>query len=232
MNFDSVWQRELSESIFGFAATVFLAPFNPYLSSLRFLNFYQKDLTVWDNMNLSVDNKHFGILAHDTHSKLKYSKEHFLRWPDYLETFKLGSNLVFLKEPPSDDFFTRKSQIYQSIKEGRLALVFDVVHPYDGIEHYFACDGRNYESGDVVPSGASCKLSLSFPENFKADRVIKILKDGELFKEWSTSDSIISEKIEGSGTYRTEIWVKRHSLFHIMLHRDVPYVFYNPIYLR
>ncbi len=232
MNFDSVWQRELSDSLFSFATTVFLAPLNPYLSSLRFLDFYPKDLTVWDNMNLSADAKHFGILAHDTHSKLKYSKDGYLRWPDYLQTFKLGSNLVFLKEPLASDFNDRKKQIYSSIREGRLAMVFDVVHPYDGIDYFIQCGDKKYQSGDEIPANSQCQLSLLFPESFPYERVIRILKNGEIYKEIVTKSPTLSEKIEGSGTYRTEVWVKGHSLLRIALHREVPYVFYNPIYFR
>lgn len=232
MNFDSVWQRELSDNFFGFIGTLLAAPFNSYLASLRFIHFYPKDLTVWDNMNLSANARHFGLLAHDTHSKLKYSKDGFLRWPDYLETFKLGTNLVFLKESLSSDFEQRKKQIYTNIREGHLAMVFDVVHPYDGIDHYMDCGDKKYISGDVVPESSQCQLHLEFPTDFPYERVVRILKDGEIIKETATMDSSFTQKVEGPGTYRTEIWVKRHSRLRIALNHEVPYVFYNPIYRR
>ncbi len=232
MNFDSVWQRELSDSVFGFLTTGLISPLNPYLATLRFLDFYQKDLTVWDNMNLSPSQKHFGILAHDTHSKLKYSGEGFLRWPDYLQTFKIGTNLVFLKEDPNPDFHQRKAQIYSAIKEARVAIAFDSIYPVQDVEHSVRCGDKTYISGDEIADSTGCKVAIRFPEAFPYERVIRILKNGDLFKEEVSKATTIEVGLEGSGTYRTEIWIKGRSALRGILYRNVPYLFYNPVYLR
>ena len=69
-NFDSFWQRELSESVLGFLSTGLTFPFNSYLSALRFFQLYKKDLTTWDTLTAEPKH-HFAFIADDAHAKIK-----------------------------------------------------------------------------------------------------------------------------------------------------------------
>jgi hypothetical protein len=232
VNFDSSWQRQLSESVIDFTSTLASYAFNEYLSSLRFFQIYPNDLMSWDTMN-SVTPGHFAVLAQDTHSKLKFSENFFFNWPTYEQTFKLASNAVYLKDPAEKDFEKRKAQIYQSIKEGKVAIVFQSVYPFNGNDWYVECGKKIYRMGETLsPSKDSCEFVIQTPKNFPYSKVLRLIKNGEVTKEVTTRSAEARLPLEGTGTFRLEVWAKPRTLFRLLLNRDVPYVLYNPIYVK
>jgi len=232
INFDSVWQRELSDSLLGFAATALLYPFNNYLSALRFFQIYRKDFTAWDAMNV-VSRGHFGILAQDAHAKLKLDKNRFLRWPGYSQTFRLGSNVVFYDPPLASDFEARKKQIYHSIEQGRIALTFQAIHPFQGNDWRMQCGDKAFRSGEETPSTKqNCQFIVDTPPDLGFPVTLQLWKDGALYRTINHAPSNLRIPLGGSGLYRVEIWVHAHTLFHLLLDSDIPYIFYNPIYVR
>lgn len=232
VNFDSSWQRQLSDSVISFFGTLTVSPFNPFLSALRFFQIYPKDLSSWDAMN-AVTPGHFAILAHDTHSKLKINHAWSLPWPSYEQTFKLASNVVFLKDAPETDFEKRKRQIYESIRDGRIALHFHSLFPFDGNSWSLNCGGTSYFPGDTnSTSNEACKFEVSTPLNFPYKIGLRLWKNGDLTYETMTHNATSEIPFDGPGSYRLEVWAHPHTFFRLLLNSPVPYVLYNPIYAK
>lgn len=231
VNFDSIWQRDIYEGVFDFVGTALVYPWNNFLSALRFFEIYRKDFKVWDAMNMSSSG-HFGILAHDTHSKVKLNSNLVFRWPSYLKTFRLASNIVFLEGEPEPDFEARKRQVYKSIRGGNLAIVFQALYPFEGNEWILKCGEKSFRSGAVVPLTSGCEFVIHTPELFPYRKNIQLWRNGELEKTVATSESSLRLPVASPGVYRIEIWAQPRTPFHLFLRRDVPYVLYNPIYVR
>lgn len=233
VNFDSSWQRQLADRPFDFILTAAIYPFNEYLSALRFFEVYNKDFTSWDEMT-SRKTGHFAYLAHDTHSKLKLSNHRSLSWPGYLQTFKMAANVLFLKEPRSFDFETRKKQFYQSLKEGRLAIVYQALAPFEGNEWKVVCGEQNFTVGDTVKGFSNCEAQIQTPVTpFK--KIVRLVRNGEIIREIvvaKTSSNAVKLPLTRTGVYRVEVLAARHTALRLLLNRLVPYVFYNPIYLQ
>lgn len=231
VNFDSSWQRQLSDNAFGFLQTLFVYPFNPYLSAIRFFQLYERDLTAWDGMN-TVSPGHFGIIAQDTHSKLKLNNEKWLNWPGYEQTFQLASNAVFLSAPASADFETRKRQIYDALKQGRVAMVFQALYPFSTSDWIYRCQEKTYRSGDNIPFQKDCQFMVTTPKEFPYPVELKLFRNGELLKTLHPTSDQTFLNVDAPGAYRLEVWAQTRSALRILMHRDTPYVLYNPIFLR
>ncbi len=235
VNFDSVWQRELSESFPNFASMVLVNPMNSFLGARQFLEIYPRDFTAWDGMN-TISQGHFAYLAQDTHSKLQLNKQYSLHWPDYLESFKLASNIVYYDEPLAPDFDARKKQLYASIRAGRLAMTYHSVHPFSGNDWQVRCGEKSFRAGDEVPMGVGtrgkCEFVISVPPTLPYAKIVRLIKNGEPYKELTDAAPSLTIPVESEGVYRVEVWVKAHTWMRILLNRPTPYVFYNPIYIR
>ncbi len=232
INFDSIWQQQASDALLNFAATVLIMPWNNYLAALRFFEPNPKDLVAWDAMN-SVTPGHFGILAHDTHAKLKFAPGNSIRFPDYLSTFRLASNVVFAPSPLPIDFAERKKLIYEALRLGKAAMIFQSIYPYAGNDWRLECGDKVYRVGDTTPFGSKgCAFTVETPHGLPYTHLIRLWRNGELAGEVVSTRQIEQLPIERPGMYRAEVWVKAHSLMFLALHRPTPYVFYNPIYVR
>jgi hypothetical protein len=140
---------------------------------------------------------------------------------------------VFLPTPPSKDFETRKEQIYRSIREGRLAMVFHSLFPFSGNDWYLQCGEKVFRMGDTGPlNQKDCRFVIQSPEAFPYGRILRLWKDGEVFKEVTPHRATTEIPLESAGTYRLEVWAKARTALHILENRDIPYVFYNPIYVK
>lgn len=231
VNFDSSWQRQLSDSAFDFLQTILIYPLNPYVSALRFLQPYDRDLTSWDGMN-TVSPGHFGIVAQDTHSKLKINNEWWLNWPGYRQTLQLASNVVFLKEPASTDFEKRKLQIYDALKVGRVAMVFNALYPFSTSDWVYRCGEKTFRPGDIVDFHKDCQFIVTTPKDFPYQMEFKLLRNGEPIKTIRPVSEQTFINVDAPGSYRLEIWARTRSTFRILKRTDTPYILYNPIYIH
>jgi len=230
INFDSIWQQQARDTFLDFGLTIAVLPWNNFLAALRFFEPNSKDFIAWDAMN-SVSPGHFGILAHDTHAKLKLTPGFSLRWPDYKPTFRLASNVVFHSGPLPSEFDERKKILYQSLKKGRSAMVFSIF-PYSGNDWRLECTGI-YRSGDIVTGMKHpCEFVVETPKDFPYTRIFRLWRNGELVREEESSSEIERFPVERTGSYRMEVWAKVHTAMHFLLHRPTPYVIYNPITIK
>lgn len=231
-NWDALLWRKLQSNPIDFMGLSLMYPLNPFMASLRALNPYPKDIGMWDNMN-TLGYRHFGILSSQfeqvVHLPLVQAS-----WPTHEEIFGLGSNIVFLKSPPESDFQLRKKQIYRSIREARLAIAFQAIHPFDGNDFQIICSsGESFRSGDFIPEKLTdCKGLVSVPEDLPYSSKVVVYKDGDALRELVIRNAQATFDLTGRGQYRVEILVRPHSMFWILLRKWIPYVIYNPIFYR
>lgn len=230
INFDSLFWRKLISNPLDFFGLSLLYPLNPFMTALRVAQPYPKDIANWDNMN-SLEPRHFGILSSQFNLKVHWPKLN-LSWPNYRDIFRLGSNVVFPNEPLASNFQQRKKQIYRWIKEGRLAMVFQAIHPFSGNDFYLKCPRGSYRSGEVYRGDPStCEFVVKSPSTLPYSAKLRLFRNGELQKEIILNDSETHLPVTGTGQFRVEMLVRPHSFFWILLRKWVPYVLYNPIFI-
>lgn len=229
VNFDSAWQRQLYDSAVGFAVSLALHPVNQFLSAARFTEIYKKDFVAWDSLN-AMASGHFGILGHDAHAKLVLRKDLSVRWPDYAELFKIASDLVFVPDM-GGDFEARRQALFQTIRQGRVAIAYPYLFPVDGAEWAYECGAETAHSGDTAKFADGCAFSVHLPPGFPYKAVARLWRDGSMESETPLSPST-SLPVSAPGVYRLEIWVQLKTATGFLLSGESPYLFYNPIYLR
>lgn len=230
VNFDSLFWRKLYSNPVDFLGLALLYPLNPFTTALRVIQPYPKDIATWDSMN-SLEAGHFGFLSSQFKRKL-YLPEVNISWPTYRELFRMGSNVIFLKEKLSTTFSERKNQIYRAIKSGNLAMIFQSIHPFDGNDFLLKCPQGVYRSGEIFEGDRNqCEFIVKTPASLPYTALIRLFRNGELQKEISSSESEVHIPVSGSGQFRAEIMVRPHTAFWVLLRKWVPYVLYNPIFI-
>lgn len=227
-NFESLWLRQASDTTLSFLGTFAIYPFNHFLSFLRLTEIYTKDFLAWDAIN-SIDPGHFGILGSENNRPLG---RYFGNWPGYDEMFRWASNILFLKSPIPSDHTERKNALYTAIKEGRSAIGFQILHPLSGNQARLTCGGKSYGPGDRVSEESGCSIQVKTPSDFPYQKQVRVLRNGELVAESIAPEDEVSFPISAPGAYRVEVNALIKSRLRITLNRYVPYVIYNPIYLR
>ncbi len=231
VNLNSQWVRELYSSPFSFLGSLMVFPFNQFLAVAKLLQPFPKDFVSWDAMN-SLTEGHFGVLGHDLPEAPSLIEGSPLHESLIEKSFRLARNVLILPTAPDPDFQARKKQIYEALKNGRIAIVFTVLYPFEGNDWAMDCEGKLSRSGDRTALGKSCTFNIKTPASFPFQKLFKLYRNGELVNEFSTQDPSMQIPVAEPGTYRLEVWAKTRTLFHFLLNDDTPYVLYNPIYIR
>jgi hypothetical protein len=127
---------------------------------------------------------------------------------------------IFLSKKLPKDFREAKAEVYGAMREGRLFIAHDNLHPARGFRFYFfSNDGSDLymgEEGNFQPG----QMVIELP----SEGEIRLVKDGKLLQKWRGKEAVyqVSEK----GVYRVEVY--RHLFFFGWR----PWIFSNPIYLR
>lgn len=231
VNYDSAFWRRLYSNPLDFFGIALIYPLNPFLSSLRFVQPFSKDLAYWDNMN-SLDKPRFGLFSSQFTPHFTFSFFDF-SWPTLSDLFGFASNVVFLENQPESTFSGRKKQIYQSIKEGRLAIAYHSIFPFEGNDFSIQCGNHTLRSGQSASFQKDCKAVIQIPKSFPYRAQVKLFRNGILYAEdLMNSSGKVQFSISERGPYRAEIWARPHTLFWVLLRKWVPYILYNPVFIK
>ncbi|MBW1763675.1 MAG: hypothetical protein JRJ23_02880, partial [Deltaproteobacteria bacterium] len=127
---------------------------------------------------------------------------------------------VLLKRKILKDFEIAKQDIYEAMKEGRLFIAYDKLHPAQGFKFDFISDdGSDLVMGEEARFGAG-NLVIELPKNGE----IRLFKNGVLENKWQGMEAVY--RVTERGVYRVEVY--RRTLFFGWR----PWIFSNPIYLR
>ncbi len=232
LNLRSLVEHQAFDSPFSFALTILAGPFNPYLSALRLFEPVTRDLRGWDAVN-AVSPGHFGLVATDDLSDWPLVDRIGFPIPPWEQTLKVASNVVFPEGEVATNFAQRRNQIYSAIRQGHSALLFNAIHPYGGNDWTLECAGKTHRTGDhAVLQGKACEFVVKLPPSLKYPRKLVLVRDGALFAEILNARDEERFAVDQDGSYRLEVWVKEASLLHVLLDREIPYLFYNPLYVR
>lgn len=229
-NFDSLWRKQLDDSMLKFGITGLIYPFSNFLAALRIQQTSRKDLTTWDAMN-AIQPGRFGVIASHSHANFRVTPSWGLHWPSHEQTFKLASNIVFYDPPLYHDFSERKKQIYSLMQQGKSAMVFDMIYPFQGNDWTVECDQGKFRSGDRLTLAGQCEFVARLPKDLGYHATLRLWRAGDLVKEIENAGSVTHIPVTRPGIYRLEVWLKIGTLFKVLLSGESPYVFYNPIYI-
>jgi hypothetical protein len=127
---------------------------------------------------------------------------------------------VFVGKKLPRDLREAKAEVYGAMKEGRLFIAHDNLHPAKGFRFYFySSDGSDLymgEEGDFQPG----EIVIELP----SEGEIRLMKDGKLLQKWRGKEVVY--QVTEKGVYRVEVC--RHLFFFGWR----PWIFSNPIYLR
>ncbi len=159
---------------------------------------YRKTLEWWDNLNKNTDEIVPAIGGMDAHA-LKISKYlvPVTVFP-YSFMFKTLVNQIVLDEPLSEDFETRKKQIFSALKSGKTIIANRLV--CDTLPEIFI--GNN-------DGCAFCGDSICLDSNtymiIKCDKIsdVTVFKDGKECIKDTIKDAVF--KLYNAGKYRVEI---------------------------
>ncbi len=225
-NLRALVEQNAVENPLGLATTLLLAPFSAYLSALRLSAPNVRDLKGWDAVN-SLSQGHFATVATDD----------LFDWPGIRRLhgtppIAVATNVLFPPATLSSDFATRRKQIYSAIREGKSALLFQSIHPFQGNAWELVCGGTVSRSGSTVPFTAGCEFLVNTPASLPFSRTIKLIRDGETVYSINSGQTQERFALDKPGSYRVEVWVEHTTLMGFFQGAEVPYVFYNPLYVR
>jgi hypothetical protein len=231
INVRSLIESQALENPLAFAMTLLIFPFNSYMGALRLSQPNARDFRGWDAVN-TVSPGHFGIVATDDLSDwpgMKALGLHLIQRPP----IGVATNILFPDAPLSEDFATRRRQIYRNLREGRSALLFQSIHPFPGNDWAMVCGEKTYRSGDKFAlHEPGCEFQVRTPSSLPFARKLVLIRDGETVNTVTSSQPLERFPIEQDGSYRLEVWLKQTSLFGFSQGQEVPYLLYNPLYVR
>jgi hypothetical protein len=232
INLRSRLEHQAFEDPIGFGFTLLCWPFNPYLTALRLWGIHPRDFRGWDAL-VSVTPGFFGIVGTDDLSDWPVLGRLSTLIPQWDQTLGVASNVLFPTEPLASDFSERRKQIYATLRQGRSALLFQAIHPFPGNDWVMRCGSATFRSGDRdALLNPGCEFMIQTPSTLSANKRVVLLRDGEVVHEIPHASSQETLPIQEKGSYRVEIWVRQNTLFHALLDTEVPYLFYNPLYVR
>ncbi|MBW1722070.1 MAG: CehA/McbA family metallohydrolase [Deltaproteobacteria bacterium] len=209
-NFSSRWKERVKTPFHGL---LFLAFKSQLLKGPS-----QETLAFWDR--LCLERRVSAIGGSDAHGGIfKWGPIRFtpLSYEFLLNTINVH---LFLHNKVSKDFDSGKKAILDSMKEGRLFIAHDGLHPAKGFRFDFvSSDGFSLVMGEECPFQKG-EIVIECP----CSSEIRLIKNGRPERIWRGREAVY-EVLE-AGVYRVEVYL-RHFLFGWR-----PWIFSNPIYLR
>ncbi len=181
----------------------------PRYAFLKMLRRPSKNLKKWDELNLSHPT--YGFFSLDAHT--------FYR--SLLPSFQLH---VFLEKPLSKTFDEASDQVFSALRLGRFYNAVDSAAQADGFK-FWAQKGANsiYMGGETALDAA---VTLHVRSLFPFAQEVHLIHNGK--KIAVSSEGRLSHHSKESGFYRVEVYLKART----PLHKDIPWILSNPIYLR
>ncbi len=127
---------------------------------------------------------------------------------------------VLLNRKIFKDFKLAKQDIYEAMREGRLFIANDKLHPARGFKFYFISE----DGSDLVMGEEDHFQPGNLVAELPAEGEVRLFKDGALVDWWRGLEAVY--QVTERGVYRVEVYRK------IPVFGWRPWIFSNPIYLR
>lgn len=218
--------RDAYENPFSAFLTALLLPANNYLAFLRLLQYPEEAVRSWDANNALTPGR-FAIFSHELPfiSAAKLGSP----WNTYRPSIRLARNVVFCSK--DGDFSARRQTLYRAIERGESALVVSGLAPFGESSWSMHCGEHRYTSSSIPrPLEPHCFFETKAHPNLPTKA--RLFRNGEFLSESTLSNEPWIVPVEASGTYRLEAVMKIQTRFGIFLDQEVPWLFYNPIYVH
>lgn len=196
--------------------------FNKKYALLNTISYPKENLKLWDDFNKKGN--YLGIYALDAHSKLPITKKIVFSWPSYKAMFQVFA--IYVKTGTEFDLDPEISakMIVDSIRKGNYFSVIEAISSANGFETTFIDkNGNKFDTGSTIQT-IDGEIFFKLPFDFNTDILIK--KDGEIYKEIKNNyKKELRIKIDGSGVYRSEIFVSDNTF------RKLPWILTNPFFI-
>ncbi|MBI3592066.1 MAG: PHP domain-containing protein, partial [Nitrospirae bacterium] len=202
-------------------------PFNP---SAAFFQLYERPdetLRGWDKRNLKQ--KTVGIFAPDFHQAVRITREFKIPFPGVESVLPLAHDHILLKNPFSRNLMNDRKSLYDALRKGHLYFAMDLIGNAAGF--FFSARQENQTAwmGDQLPSGTQTYFSVRLPP-VAAGRttLIRVLKNGVTL--FTSGEREFHFQSSGEGAYRIEVETGIPTFWGS--HKNVVWIYSNPIYLR
>lgn len=227
MNLRHMWQQVWLKKKASFVWSLFLYVFNPKVALLRLINEPQKELQLWDQMNM--DHKTIGVLGNHSMAKIFNLGFFSFEFPTYEQSFQFASNHILLESELTGILSRDRKKVYQALQKGNFYFSIDSLAEPKGFAAYMQDNNGTYLMGENIKLTKSLKLNVDLPSIEGLPYEIRIYRNGV---ELKTAKSLhTSLEITEPGNYR--VYARLRLQFPIPGElRWVPWIYTNNFYVR
>jgi hypothetical protein len=225
LNADSEWRDESRGRLLRALMTY---PFRPVETIASLFSRPETTMLRWDA--LMERRRVVGVAGTDAHGRLGSQDGEadgsrrgiFIRMPSYEVSLRLFSLRVALAKPLSGDAAADGASVLAAIRAGHLYTAVDALASPATFEFTASNQGASANEGDIIePHGA---LTITARVNATTDGTIMLRKSGAVVAQHALPELTFTTG-EGSGVYRTEVYVSRQGSL-------MPWIVSNPIYVE
>ncbi len=191
---------------------IFLSPsllVRPEYALLKMLQRPDKNLKKWDELNQTHPT--FGFYSVDAH----------LLYKSLLPLMQLH---VLLKKPLSDEFELASRQVLSALHQGHFYNAVDSAAQANGFRFWAQKGQKEILMGENT--SLDSRTILRIQTEFTFAREMHLIHNGK--KIMTSTDKNMDYRPTRPGFYRVEVYLKEKT----PLHKDIPWILSNPIYLR
>jgi hypothetical protein len=179
----------------------------------------ERTLALWDELIAARKRPIVAVGGVDAHELVKSFGPFRAKLYPYLHHFKSITTHLLLEKPLSGVFPDDRRQVMDALAKGHCFVAYDLPAPTDGFRFLVNNDEGAFIMGDRV----ALKGGLTFQIRFPQKALCRLVKDGQVIKEWDNRD-VATYLTTEPGVYRVEVFIPFKGKLR-------GWIFSNPIYV-
>ncbi len=179
----------------------------------------ERTLTLWDELIAARKRPVVAIGGVDAHELVKSIGPFRAKLYPYLHHFRSITTHLLLEKPLSGIFPDDRRQVMEALAKGHCFVAYDLPASTEGFRFLVNNDEGAFIMGDRV----ALKGGLTFQIRLPQKALCRLVKDGQVVKEWDNRD-VATYLTTESGVYRVEVFIPFKGKLR-------GWVFSNPIYV-
>lgn len=179
----------------------------------------ERTLSLWDELISTRKRPIVAIGGVDAHELVKSFGPFQAKLYPYLHHFKSITTHFLLEKPLSGVFPDDRRSVMDALAKGHCFVAYDLPAPTDGFRFLVHNDEGTFIMGDRVALKGGLTFQIRLPQKAHC----RLVKDGQLLKEWINRD-VATYLTTESGVYRVEVFIPFKG-------RMRGWIFSNPIYV-
>lgn len=178
----------------------------------------ERTLELWDELIATQNKQIVAIGGVDAHQIPRKIGPFTIYLYPYLHHFKSVTTHILSPKPLSGSFSDDRNMIIKSLSQGHCFVAYDLPAPTEGFKFSVNNDDGQFIMGDEV----KVKRGLTFQIRLPQRTLCRLLKNGNLIKEWREQD-VCTHITTEPGVYRVEAFIPYKGKMR-------GWIFSNPIY--